>query len=472
MAYQVPLDQPLSETQAELIAKIGSMKNLMSLNFLNRFKIPKGEQISVFDYALKIMKAMGVDPVILFQAFLNSFFETDKLLEFILRGTAQLAAALGVNLDPNSTLVLSSDPTKEEKKSLTNVNYNYLNNNSFIKDALRTIIEALKMQLIKDLMTLIFGNPKKPSGQAVMSENQDTTYDRLGELVADIYCGTEVFSVSAPTNIRNEDLEYNRIQIKEKAKQGKAFFKVTCEGVSITFPDDPGYLFSDAPPGMVSSNPTTPGQALINCINHVANQTQKAAQGGGQGTSSTNKKSFVQMILEKLITHIVALLKPFFMGIVTPIPGVVGPLSNGYDGLVSEIMTMLQSQGRAAEANMFNDIYPPSSCEVTGWGADTNAWTPDQKRKSLLITILCNMLLNAVIGFVVSYLLKVVKQFIAKYLANRAANKAKRKLDKLQQRFSGGKAEAIQKNAKKASKQASLLIKIKPALTVPENVYF
>jgi hypothetical protein len=471
MAYQVPLDQPLTETQAELIAKIGSMKNLMSLNFLNKFKISKGEQISTFDYILKAMKAMGIDPVILLQAFLNSFFDTDKLVEFILRGAAQLATGVNVNLNPNSTTTLSTNPSKAEKKNLTTINYNFLNSNSTIKDALRTVVNALKMQMIKDLMTLIFGNPKKQSGKDVMSENQDTSYDRLKELVSEVYCGTEIYSVSSPANVRNEDLEYNRIQIKERANQGKAFFKVTCEGVNISFPDNPEYLFSDAPPGVVSSNPTTASQALINCINHVANQTQKAAHGGGQGTSSTNKKDFVQMLVEKLIVHITTLLKPFFIGIVAPIPGVSGPLGAGYDGLLAEVVTMLQAQGRSAEANLFNDIYPPPSCDILGWGSDSNGWTPDQKRKSLLITILCNMALNTAIGFLVSYLIKEVKKFIVKYLANRAVNKAKRKQDKIAQRYTGGKSEAIQKNATKAKKQAVFFQVITPAINVSENTY-
>lgn len=474
MAYQTPIDQPLTTIQSELISKIGSMKNLLSLSFVKKFQIPKGEQISTFDYIIKTMRAMGIDPAILLKSFINQFLTTSKLVEFILRGSAQLAAGINLNLDPNSSLIIDTNSTKEEKKEIIDINFAYLNNNTLIKDSLISVVEGLRMQLIKDLMTLIFGAPKKPAGVAIMGENQVS--GRMDELISEISCGAEIFSVSNSTNKRNEDIEYNRISLKKKGEAGKIAFKITCQGIEIKFPENPGYLFSEAPPGMVSSNLTTPEQALTNCINHVANQTQKAASGGGQSNSSASQKSFTQMLLEKLITHIVVLLKPFFLGVDIPIPGTLGNLSLGYRGILAEIQNALFAQGRMADANNFNpiDIFPPSSCEIiSNWDSSPELWSGAQKKKSLLLIILCNMALNAALGFLISYLLDKIKKFIVSYKAKRAINKYKRKLEKIKQKLLGGetKAKVIAENAKKAVKQAKILEIIKPALNIKSNSF-
>ena len=479
MAYKVPLDQPLTETQAELVGKMNSMKNLMSLDFLKKFRISKDDQISTFDYILKIMRSMGIDPVVLLTSFINEFFETAKLVDFVIKGSAQLAAAVKINLDPNSTIQIGDNASKDEKEAIVDVNFNYLSTalGGLMKETLTAVIEGLKMQMIKDLMTLIFGGPKKPSGQDVMSELQDP--DRMEELVVEVYCGAEVFSASS-SNERNEDLEYNRIQLKERAEKGVVAFRVTCQGIEVSLPDDPGYLFSDTPPGVVSSNPTTPHQALTNCINHVANQTQKGAGGSGQGTAASNSKSFAQMMIEKLITHVVVLLKPLFMGMITPIPTisnnplVADAMADGYDGIFAEIQAMLEAQGRANEAATFNpgDLYPPNSCDIMGWGPTPDSWTEPQKRKSLLIRIICNMILNAVIAYLVAYLMKKIKEWIQKYIIKKAVKKAKEKLAKIKQKYASKRAEVAQKNQKKAARQIRLLNTLKSALSTASSTHF
>ena len=71
MAYVIPLDQPLSESQAKLIAQMGSMKNLADFSFLKKFKFKKEDGMSMFDYLIKVLRSMGIDPQILITAFLN-----------------------------------------------------------------------------------------------------------------------------------------------------------------------------------------------------------------------------------------------------------------------------------------------------------------------------------------------------------------------------------------------------------------
>jgi hypothetical protein len=465
MAYQIPITQPLTETQAELVSKIGSMKNLMKLDFLQKFNIPKNEQISTFDYIIRIMRTMGIDPVILLKSFLSYFLSTNKLIEFILRANAQLLVGMKINLDMTSNIILNDNSSKDEKKQVVEINYNTLNSNFLLKTALITTVEALKMQIIKDLMLLIFGNPKKQSGVSTMTQDQES--GRLDELINEAYCGTEVFSVYSPSNNRNEDLEYNRISLKERLKKGNAFFRVTCEGVDVSMPDDPSFLFSEAPPGIISLSSTTPFQALTNCIDYIGNQTQKLSVGSGEGKSSSNKESFSQKLVEKLVVHIAILLKPIFMGINIP--------STSYNGLLKETQNVLFLQNRSVEANIYDPLtlYPPSSCEMlSNWDSDPNNWDASQKKSSLILTILCNMALNAVISYLMTYLLRKVREFITNYLAKRAVNKAKRKMDKLKQKLNGASgADVALKNASKVKKQSQLLKTIQPAINTNSNTF-
>jgi hypothetical protein len=473
MAYQVPINQPLTKTQEELIAKIGSMKNLLSLDFFQQFVIPKGEQISTFDYILKIMRTMGIDPTVLLSSFIQSFLETERLVDFILLGTGQLAAGMKINLDPNSSITFnsnsssnspmspdssSSNSSKSKKKDVAEINYNYLNNNDIIKTALTSVVRGLELQLVKDLMTLIFGNPKTQSARNTMTELQEE--GRMEELIREAYCGNEIFSVSSAANDRNEDLEYNRISLKEKLKNGDLSFQVTCDGVSVSLPSDPEFLFTDALPGLVSSSSITPGQSVLNCIDYVAKQTQKLSVGYSEARGASVQKGFTQIVLEKLITHIVTLLKPFFVGVTFSIPGAGSSFASGYDGIFNEIKNLLISQGRNEEAERFdpNLLYPPSSCEIlSNWDSDSSNWTDEQKQQSLIFTIFCNMILNAAIGYLTSLLIKEVKRFIANYAANRAINKLQRRKMKLIQKAGGGRLEFIRKNAKRVTRQATLL---------------
>ena len=53
MAIDLPINAPLTDAQAELTAKVGSMKSLLALPSIRKRNIPKANQISAFDYLLK-----------------------------------------------------------------------------------------------------------------------------------------------------------------------------------------------------------------------------------------------------------------------------------------------------------------------------------------------------------------------------------------------------------------------------------
>jgi hypothetical protein len=62
----------LTDLQSELTAKIGSMKSILALPNIKKPNIPKGQQISTTDYLLKIFSSLGIDPQVVFNAFLST----------------------------------------------------------------------------------------------------------------------------------------------------------------------------------------------------------------------------------------------------------------------------------------------------------------------------------------------------------------------------------------------------------------
>ena len=124
MALQVPITSPLTDAQAELTAKIGSMKSLLAIPIDINFNIPKAQQISTFDYLLKIFKALGIDPELIFNIFLDKVFdETGTFLEeHVINAVADSIGEKGRQL-PN---INNPTASKEEKEEYKKANRAYL----------------------------------------------------------------------------------------------------------------------------------------------------------------------------------------------------------------------------------------------------------------------------------------------------------------------------------------------------------
>lgn len=476
MAYVVPIDQPLTETQAKLIAQVGSMKNLTDLSFLKKFKLKKGDEISLFDYLIKVLRAMGIDPQILLTAFLNDFFKTEKLVEVMLTGAARLATAAKKNiLNETLSFEITSEPlTEEQKKELTDVNYNYLNS-GMVKTSIVKAVDVLKTRMVQELMVLIFGKPKKTEA-AYGTNGLVYDEDRFNELIDESVCGgNAIFSISSPANNNFGDLEYNRIQKIEQVKNGNLTFKITCQGVQISLPDDPMYLFKTVPTGFQGSESVSPQDAILNVFNFVGNQIQKDTSGGSsQSNAKTASKSFIQKFLETLISSITCLMKSFFVGFIeTKIPGEAQGIGDDAITLLTNGLLNKMFPGSVV-TNSFTgqregEFVPATSCEISNY--DKNNLSLEQKKKTTLMTILCNLILNMVIGFILSYVIEKVKKMIIKYIAKRAQARMTRKIDKIKNKVQFSVGFKITKKAEKAVRQVKLMKTVINALQALNNTF-
>jgi len=471
MAYTVPLDQPLSESQAKLISQMGTMKNLADIPFLKKFKIKKEDGVSMFDYMIKVLRSMGIDPQLILTAFLNELFRTEKLISLILQGMAQLCTAMKIKLDSNNTTFIMppGSLTSDQKKELSKINYNWLNS-GIIKSSLSIVVEALKTRILQELMVLIFGKPKK----ANTGENELVNSDeRMSDLIDEATCGgDQIFSLSSPANINYGEVEYNKLKKLEQIQNGNLSFQITCQGVNISIPDDPMYLFKTAPPGLPGGETVTPQEAMSNVFSFTQNQIQKKTSGDSSlSNAKTGSKSFIQKFLETLISSITCLLKPFFVGVIGTVPGEAnGVAGDAYVMLMNGLMGYLVGMPNSPVPPTFKtDCYPASSCEITKGGYDKNNLTEVQKKKVSLMIILCNLILNMAIGFILAYVIEKVKKLIKKYIAKRAQEKMKRKTEKMKANYDIKYGGAQRKKAQKSATQVALLKVVQPALQPSEN---
>ena len=146
MAYKVPIQNPLTEGQSELVAQVSSMKNLLSIPTLPKINIPKNQQVSTFDYLQKVMQSLGIQPEVLFTLFLDKIFDQagtfmeENVIDSIAETVAKKGRALpNINQGTNN---LNADTVQSFKQQ----NVAYLN--SIIPN---NFLSVFKQKIAKDL---------------------------------------------------------------------------------------------------------------------------------------------------------------------------------------------------------------------------------------------------------------------------------------------------------------------------------
>ncbi len=147
MALKIPVSSPLTDAQSELTSKIGSMKSLLSLPIDAHLNIPKSQQISTMDYLLKVMRALGIDPEIIFNLFLDKVFsETGELLdEKVITAVADSIGQKG-RLLPGTINTTATQNQKDE--------YKIANRDYLLNLVPTTFLQVHKQQMAKNIQLI------------------------------------------------------------------------------------------------------------------------------------------------------------------------------------------------------------------------------------------------------------------------------------------------------------------------------
>jgi len=427
MSLKIPISSPLTESQAELTSKIGSMKSLLSLPIDKNLNIPKDKQISTYDYLIKVMRALGIEPELIFNLFLDKVFDVGGtfLEEKVIYAVADSIGQKGRRL-PGLNNPTASQKEKDEYK---------ISNRAYLSSLVpQTFLQAVKQQMAKNLTLMIFG--PKNGGAADILNPSASERERLFE---NAICGVNLFSLSSDPIILQQDVEYNRIALRKQLEKGEVIFEVNCQDVKIKLPEDPGYIFEGG--GLFTSSsalPPTPAQSLSILVQHVKNQGQRI---NNEQNSNSIGKSFFEILIVKLLNYISSLVFPY-----------LGP-----------IFTAISSDPNASSGSFGLDAnnVAYSNCEIMN--SDGN---PSQNplEKQEFFKSLANALLKELLRMLLVFTIKEFKKLIANYFARTAIEKQKRAAEKIKQKFAIfnklGEAAEIANKAKKYAAAAATIASI------------
>lgn len=393
MAIDLPINAPLTDTQGELTGKIGAMKSLLVLPSIRKRNIPKANQMSAFDYLLKLLETMGLNPEVIFNAFLSKVFdEAGNLEKKVLDAVADSIGEGGVQLSP---YINNASATKDEKKAYKSSNRSYIN--GLFPSA--TFLETVKQDLAKKLMLMIFG--RNPSLEASMSTPLSAA-DANG-LIDSAVCGEGLFSLSNDPIVRNQDIEFNKIKLREQLEKGEVVYEISCQSVKIKLPEDPGFIFNGGGTFTSPSSVVSPAQSLIFSVQYVNNQVQRI---NNESNANKGGKKFLQILIEKLLSFISTMVQPYLPDVFTA------------------INTQLSASG-SPTISQGDFVY--DNCSIAN--------EPESDKKKEFAKSLFNALLKDLLKLLLLFVIKKFKQLVANYFARTALEKQKRKLEKAKLKF-------------------------------------
>ena len=419
MAFNVPIQNPLTSSQSELVSKISSMQNLLNIPLFKQINIPKFQQVSTFDYLNKVMESMGIQPEVLFLVFIEKLFGAGSsfLEDTVLDGLAETLSKKGIALpNINQSGVINTETAASFKKQ--NMSY-------FSAVIPNNFLEVYKQKMAKDLALMIFGGKNTPAGEYL--NPSATERDRL---INSAVCAAENFDLSNKAIVRDQDLEYNRIALKQQLEAGQVEFEINCQTIKIKLPEDPSFIFEGGGSQTIEGQSVTPAQSMEVMVNYVQSQTQ-----GINNEENTNKvgKNFFRILIEKLIGYFSTIIYAY----------------------VDPIMTAIQST--PAGFDVTKDSLLSDSCSIIN--------DPDNQEKSEFSERMLNSLLKGLLAIILLEVIKVFKRLVTNYFARTFLERQRRKSEKIKARF--GMLGDVSEKAGKAKKFAAAAASLTSIVPIP-----
>ena len=331
---------------------------------------------------------MGLSPEVIFNAFLTKVFDeaTTFLEDKVCDAIGDAIGEQGRQLNPYINTVA---PTKEQKKAYKASNRAYIR--SIIHPLLANqTIQVLKQDLAKKLMVMIFGQPNTTPNSLITNQAE------VDRLIGAAVCGEGLFSLSNDPIVRNQDIEYNRIKLREQLEKGEVQFEISCQTVKIKLPEDPGFIFNGGTIAVQQGSVVTPAQSINYTVQYVNNQVQRI---NNEANANKSGKKFFQILIEKLLGFISTMVEPY--------------LPNLFAAINSNLAL-------SEQVSMGDFIY--DSCAIKN---DSSSDTKKAFAKSLF-----NALLKDLLKLLLLFAIKKFKQLIANYISRTALEKQRRKLEK------------------------------------------
>jgi methionyl-tRNA synthetase len=253
-----------------------------------------------------------------------------------------------------------------------------------------------------------------------------------------------MFAISNDPQLTDSDIEYTRIKKREELQNGQVIYEISCQDVKITLPENPTIFFQGGGVNSVGQNlPLTPYQSIVQINQYVVNQSQKI---NSEKNSNKVGKSFLQTMVESLISAMATLVQPYLPEVFATISGAITTENNLPSDSVS-----------------FPTVdFVSSMCEINNLSS-SGATEAEKKQKKEFVRSLLNSLLKDLIKLLLNYAIKRFKKFIKEYFAQKVKERQKRKLDKAKLKYAQrlaqinkAKAEAEEAKEKIQKYQAAI----------------
>lgn len=355
MPLNVPQSNPLTPSQSEVKARIGSMKSLLELPFVQPKNIPKSKQVSTFDYLTDVLRGLGINTDLIFQQFFSQVLQQGgTFLEgAIISGLAAQLTSSEVVLPGQTFSDFDSPPNPVQVRQ---------KNEDFIRQKFQSLgltnfLQTAKQQIAKDLTLAIFGGQNTSAAQYLNPNEQER--DRI---IKNAVCASDAFVLSNNAFVRNEDLEYNRIALAQQLEKGEVIFDISCQKVKITLPEDPSWIFEGGGIETIESSSLTPAQSIELLATYVESNAQQI---NNEENSSSAEKTFYQILIEKFLSNIVNLVFPYMSILTNAIQSDVPPNVNmssenmfaGTCSILNETSSSLASSKKVFGKTLVNQLY-------------------------------------------------------------------------------------------------------------------
>ncbi|HWY35651.1 MAG TPA: hypothetical protein VNX68_13480, partial [Nitrosopumilaceae archaeon] len=252
-----------------------------------------------------------------------------------------------------------------------------------------------KAQIVKQIITMVFGPKEKMSNDPVQQSI----------LLNAAICSSDMFSVSNPINDSDGDFEFNKVQLKQRLQNGEVVFVISCQDVKIKLPDTiinqaDDLITNNSNPSKAKINPSI----LFDQVNNFV--TAEAQRINAPENANAVRKSFSQIMIEKVINLITIAIEPYLPGLILTI----NTNSGNNIGLTAADLS-------------------PSPCDIRTMCTGNSA---DFKQKSSFISAMMNGVYAYLLSVLLQKLIREVKKLIKNYIVQKSQDAIRRRLAKRQ----------------------------------------
>jgi hypothetical protein len=294
-----------------------------------------------------------------------------------------------------------------------------LTNEQYLTKYLRPSLSMGKRALVAQIIKMIFGPKEKINPDPEVQE----------KLLNAAACGEKMYSISNNPGVTEQELEYNRIELKRQLESGKVELIVSCQKVEISLPEnfeDEFDLVSSEDLGIPENQRPNPAESFTLLNNYVKSEMQRQRN---EEDSTQVKQSFFQIVIEKIMQYISVSLS-------------VSPEMNQVFGIINAELIKTKQEPLDSKEILSS---PCEICESCKSGNEK-----DFEQKSAFSKSIINSLYSIVLSMLIRRLISEAKSKIAKLIQEKAKEKILKLIKRQKEQFNFLKK--IQNASEKVSK--------------------